>query len=221
MGFNALEFFPGQPDEMGVWPKGVVRPWEETPVTPDGPDVLEAVMLSKGMAEKAGNGFVELIVGFCLTFGDAYLLMRAENWHACYSLLAIQNGQENPHDRINRRDNSFHAGETSDLVPEKSRKPICMEFLVGKGVFVSEWVERRYQRNMGVSIIFISIDRTEKLTIHIFFTDPRSPTRCETAIRCDRCKLSQILLQCSKDGFTTSKVVSMALLNDSFCFQYE
>jgi hypothetical protein len=40
-GFNAVEFFLDQPDEMWLWPKGVY-PGVETPITPDEPDGLDA-----------------------------------------------------------------------------------------------------------------------------------------------------------------------------------
>ena len=43
MGFNALEFFPDHPDEMGLWPRGGATPGIKTPVIPDEPDVLDAV----------------------------------------------------------------------------------------------------------------------------------------------------------------------------------
>ncbi len=67
--FNPVEFFPEQPDEMGLWSKGVVPPLR--------------------------------VVGEA----DQY----------------IKRGHEH----------SFHAGNASGRVPEKSRKSICTEFLVG------------------------------------------------------------------------------------------
>ena len=54
-GFNALEFFPGQPDEMGVWPKGVVRPWEEIPITPDEPDGPDGGCAQQGYGREGGS----------------------------------------------------------------------------------------------------------------------------------------------------------------------
>jgi len=53
-GFNALDFFPDHPDELRLWPKGVL-PRVETPLTPDESDVVDGGDVVDGLV----RGFVK------------------------------------------------------------------------------------------------------------------------------------------------------------------
>ena len=61
MEFNALEIFPEQPDELGLWSKGVVRPWKKLRLYPTDLTDSTAAMLSKGLGVIAVDGFVESV----------------------------------------------------------------------------------------------------------------------------------------------------------------
>jgi hypothetical protein len=87
LGFNAVEFFPDQSDEMGLCRKGVIRPWKKLRLYPTDLTNSAAVLLCKGMGEKASDGFVECVglFGGFLVVGGSGMNLRANSEFALHS----------------------------------------------------------------------------------------------------------------------------------------